>query len=376
MKRIFAIIMTSVMLVLLPAFVSAAEKPIEMPDIRFYVNNQLEKLADVPLGMNGRTLLPLRAALVSLGVPNDNEHIKWNGKDNSVTVINGGKTIFLKLGSKIAYINDTSFDLDAAPLRYERNQRVYIPVRFISNAVDKEVAWDGETRSVLIRDSDKYAEMKSILNRIDIAMSNIKRVRLDSKMKLNFTKQTSKINMAVSIKEEIDKKAGLLFSVTEMPLFGGFLSFSSFCKNNTEYIKDASSNDWEKVIMKESDFNTMLSEDVSLTTINNMQVMAVSLNKLNSPEKGEYLLKGSLYSKGFALNICEKADIRNLVPESYLFEAVIDEDTNLVRKLHSEFNGKADSGSSRCDVAAVVDVEYTDYDGAFEIKTPEGLKEK
>ena len=373
MKRIFAIIMTSAMLMFLPAFVFAADKTVEMPDIKFKVNNQLEKLTDVPLGISGRTLLPLRATLVSLGVPNDDEHIKWNAKENSVTVINGGKTIYLKLGSKTAYINNIAFTLDAAPLKYARNQRVYIPVRFISNAVDKEVAWDGDTRSVLIRDRERYVEMKSILDKIDIAMTNIERVRLISKMKLNITKQASKMNLDVSMKEELDKKAGLLYSITEMPLFGGNISFSAFYKDNMEYIKDASGSKWEKTLLEESDFKTLLSEDVSLAAINNIEVMAFSLEKQKSPTKGEYLLKGSLYSKGFASNLGKCAGIRNLVPESYQLEAVIDEGTNLVKKLHAEFSGKADSGSSRSDVSAVIDAEYTDYNGTFEIKTPNDL---
>ena len=370
MKRIFAIIMTFAMLMLLPVFVSAADKPVEMPDIKFKVNNQLEKLTDVPLGINGRTLLPLRAVLVSLGVPNDVEHIKWNGKENSVTVINGSKTIYLKLGSKTAYINNVAFALDAAPLIYERNQRVYIPVRFISNAVDKEVAWDGDTRSVLIRDRDKYVEMKSILDKIDIAMSNIERVRLNSKMKLNITKQASKINLDVSIKEELDKKAGLLYSVTEMPIFGGNVSFSAFYKDNMEYVKDTAGGKWEKSLMTESDFKKLISEDISLTAINNVELLAASLERQKSPAKGEYLLTGSVYSKGFASNLGKSVNIRNLVPESCQFEAVIDESTNLVKKLHAEFSGTADSGSSSSDVSAVIDVEYTDYDDAFEIQTP------
>lgn len=373
MKRILSVIIISAMLMFPPDIACAAGKPVEMPDIKFIVNNRLEKLADVPLGIGGRTLLPLRAALVCLGVPDDNEHIKWNAKKNSVTVVNGGKTIYLKLGSKTAYINGAAFVLDAAPIRYSRNRSVYIPVRFIPNAVDKEVVWDGETRSVLIRDRDKYAGMKSILGKIDTAMKNVKRVRIASKMKLDIIKQTARMKLDVSLKEELDRKAGLLYSVTEMPLFGGSVSFSAFYKDNTEYVRNGSSSKWEKTLMEEGDFKKLLSEDVSLTTVNNMDVMAASLERQKSPKKGEYLLYGSLYSKGFAATLARSAGIRDVIPESYRFEAVIDEGTYHVKRLHAEFSGKADSGSVRSNVSAAVDIEYKDYNGAFEIKTPDDL---
>lgn len=375
MKRIFAIILTSAILMFLPVFVSAADKPVEMPDIKFKVNNRITMLADVPLGVSGRTLLPLRAVLVSLGVPDDVEHIKWDDKDKSVTVINGSKTIYLKAGSKTALIDNKAVTLDAAPLIYEKNNRTYIPVRFISNAVGKEVAWDGVARAVLIRDQDKYAEMKSVLDKIDLAMSNIERVRLTSKMELDMTKQDSEVNLDISIKEEIDKRAGLLYSITEMPLFGGNISFSAFYKDNMEYIRDASDSNWEKTLMSGSAFKALISEDVSLTAINDIEVMAASLEKQESQVKGEYILKGTLYSKGLAANISKRASIRNMVPESYQFEAIVDDDSNLVKKLHAEFNGKADSGSSKSAVSAVIDAEYSDYNGAFEIKTPDGLQE-
>lgn len=373
MKKFYAFAVTIAILLLLPAFVSAAGQPVEMPDVKFMVNNRLVKLTDVPLGIEGSMLLPLRAVLVSLGVPDDDEHIQWDGKNKSVTVINDGATIYLKLGSKTARINGAEAALEAAPFTYGRNGKVYIPVKFISNAAGKEVVWDGGTKTVLIRDRDKYAEMKSVLDKIDRAMKGTERVRLASKMTLNIAGKGTKIDLDVSLKEELDRKNGLLYSVTEMPLFGGNVSISAFYRDNTEYIKKAPKGSWGKSPMTVQDFKTLLSEDVSLTSVNGLEVMAASLDRREGGVKGEYLLTGSLYPAKLAAKIGKTAGITNLSPESCAFEVIIDGSTDLVRKIHAEFSGKAGPVNSRSSVKAVLDVQYSDYNGAFEIKAPSDL---
>ncbi len=373
MKKIYAIITAFAILLLLPAFVSAAGRPVEMPDVKFKVNNRLVKLTDVPLGIDGSMLLPLRDVLVSLGVPDDNEHIKWDGKDKSVTVISDGDTIYLKLGSKTARINGADAALEAAPFTYERNGKVYIPVKFISNAAGKEVVWDGGTRTVLIRDRDKYAEMKSVLDKVDGAMKGIEKVRLQSKMKLNIAGKGANINLDVSLKEELDRKKGLLYSVTEVPLFGGNVSLYAFYRDNTAYIKKSTKGGWGKSLMTADAFEALLSEDVSLTSVNGLEVMAASLDRREGGVKGEYLLAGSLYPAKLAAKFGQNAGITNLSPESCILEVIIDGTTNLVKGIHAEFGGKAGPANSRSSVKAVLDVEYSDYNGAFEIKAPPDL---
>lgn len=373
MKKIPVLFLAFAFLMLLPAYISASDKPVEAPDVKFIVNNRPVKLADVPLGISGRTLLPLRETLVSLGVPDDGEHIKWDAKDRSVTVVYGGSTIYLKLDSKTALVNGKTAVLDVAPIGYAPNQKVYIPVGFISNAVGKEVVWDRDTRTVLIKDRDKYAEMKSVLNKIDAAMNGIEKVRLTSRMKLNIAKQGSNINLDASLKEELDKKAGVLRSVTEMPLFGGNVSFSAFYRENAGYIKEASGGSWKKTPMKESDFKALLSEDVSLAAINSLEVMAASLERSEAGKKGEYLLTGALYPVRLASGMAKRAGVTDLSPENCRFEAALDEETDLVKSIHAEFSGKAGPVNSKSAVTAVVDVEYADYNGTFEIATPEDL---
>jgi len=63
----------------------------ERPDLNILIHGNLGDYADIPIMINERTLLPLRAILVELGVPNDDDHIIWNSEERSVRINNGGK---------------------------------------------------------------------------------------------------------------------------------------------------------------------------------------------------------------------------------------------------------------------------------------------
>ena len=115
MRKTFCFILLLIILSVNSFATAAADEPVEIPDVRFVINGNPIVLSDVPIGLNSRTMLPLREVLVSLGVPNDDEHIMWNGEDKSVTVNYNDSRIYLKVDSKTAYINGNAIELDAAP---------------------------------------------------------------------------------------------------------------------------------------------------------------------------------------------------------------------------------------------------------------------
>lgn len=55
------------------AFAQTSVTPV--PQVKININGTIRTYTDVPINANGRTLLPLRAVLVDLGVQNDNDHI-------------------------------------------------------------------------------------------------------------------------------------------------------------------------------------------------------------------------------------------------------------------------------------------------------------
>lgn len=113
-----------------------------------------------PIIVNSRTLLPLRGLLTELGVPNDDQHIIWNAGEKSVTILKGNKKIYLKVGSTQALVDSAPTTIDVAPVNYK--DRVYIPVRFISQSLSMKTAWDEYTKTVFIKSPDEDKKLPEI----------------------------------------------------------------------------------------------------------------------------------------------------------------------------------------------------------------------
>jgi|GEM_PF-3850186 len=129
----------------------AEEVPTELPDVKIIIDNEQKVFTDIPIAVNGYTLLPLRQCLTYLGVPNDDQHIIWNQSDRSVTVKHNSTEIYLKVYDDKAKVNGKEITLPAASTIYKG--RTYIPVRFVAEALNKNVTWDGKERAVYITEA-------------------------------------------------------------------------------------------------------------------------------------------------------------------------------------------------------------------------------
>lgn len=127
--------------------------PTELPDVKIIVDNEQKLFTDIPISVNGNTLLPLRQSLTYLGVQNDDGHIIWNQSDKSVTIKHNGMEIYLKVYDDKAKVNGKEITLPAASTIYK--EHTYIPVRFVAEALSKKVTWDGSTKTIYIAEADK-----------------------------------------------------------------------------------------------------------------------------------------------------------------------------------------------------------------------------
>lgn len=59
--------------------------------------------------------------------------------------------------------------MDVVPVLYDKNWRTYIPARFVSEALDRKVVWDGGNRAVMISDEETYNEVFEILTKCEEA---------------------------------------------------------------------------------------------------------------------------------------------------------------------------------------------------------------
>ena len=96
-----------------------------------------------PKIVNDRTMLPIRIVAESLGGT-----VTWNGELQRVTIKNGADVILITIGADTAYVNGTAVKLDAAA--FVENGRTYLPLRFISETLGAQVAWNEAEKTVTI----------------------------------------------------------------------------------------------------------------------------------------------------------------------------------------------------------------------------------
>jgi len=64
--------------------------------------------------------------------------------------------IKLQIGSRHVYVNGEEHMLDVAPFIDKAAGRTMVPLRFIAEVLGYEVKWDGNTRTITIKDADNY----------------------------------------------------------------------------------------------------------------------------------------------------------------------------------------------------------------------------
>ncbi|WP_313164808.1 stalk domain-containing protein [Sedimentibacter sp.] len=117
------------------------DNPINVKVYDQYIN--FSSINQWPFIENGRTMVPLRAVFEVL-----NCNVNWDTETNSAIVEYEGTKIIIPADSNVAYINGTESALDA-PAKLVNN-RIMVPLRFISEAIDKIVLWDDKDKTVLI----------------------------------------------------------------------------------------------------------------------------------------------------------------------------------------------------------------------------------
>ncbi len=97
---------------------------------------------------NGTTFIPLRGLLELMGA-----EIGWDGDVQGVTIKKGDTEIYLQIRYKNVYVTTAKsgklmYTLLAPPRITD--SRTFVPIRFISEHLGYNVAWDGETQTVTI----------------------------------------------------------------------------------------------------------------------------------------------------------------------------------------------------------------------------------
>ena len=120
------------------------EKPDNYVNVKVYDQYiDFSSINQWPFIENGRTMVPLRAVFEVL-----NCDVKWEEESKSAVVEYGETKIIIPVNSTTAYINGKANSLDV-PAKLVNN-RIMIPLRFVSEAIEKTVYWDDADKTVLI----------------------------------------------------------------------------------------------------------------------------------------------------------------------------------------------------------------------------------
>ena len=111
--------------------------------IRVVVFGNRLTMDSLPAMINGRVMAPMRFIFQALGAD-----VNWIQSTQTVVGTRGSRTIRLTVGQAVGYVNGRPVRLDA-PAQVIGG-RVFVPLRFIAEALDASVNWNGAQRAVII----------------------------------------------------------------------------------------------------------------------------------------------------------------------------------------------------------------------------------
>ncbi|MFC4776973.1 stalk domain-containing protein [Paenibacillus sp. GCM10023252] len=131
----------------IPGLTSAAAEPVSSTQdssvIGVIINDVQQKYDQPPINLNGSIMVPLRAIFESLGAV-----LKVEGKQ--ITATKDKIMIHHTIGTDTATINGKQVKLAQKSLT--KNNRTLVPLRFVGEALQAKVSWDGAARNVYILD--------------------------------------------------------------------------------------------------------------------------------------------------------------------------------------------------------------------------------
>lgn len=147
--RLWILPLTVIMIVL--ATVSVMPRALADTQIQLVIDGKQITSSVAPMIKNDRTLVPVRVISEELGAI-----VTWNNDERSVYIEKGNRSVLLRIDRNLVeYSTDgtKSYNLsDVMPQIY--NDRTFVPIRLISNALGVGVEWDNSSRTVFI-DSGK-----------------------------------------------------------------------------------------------------------------------------------------------------------------------------------------------------------------------------
>lgn len=380
-----------------------------IPDEAYYVkiriNGEFSEYSSVPLNLSGRILLPFREVLKNLGVPDDDEHIIWDGKNKTVTIKKDDTSIFLTIGKNTALVNGEECELDVAPLIH--NGRTFIPTRFIAQSLNKKVLWDGENEIVSICEQADFEKVKGILEATNSKMvNNVQNYRAIRNANLKYKDESLNYELELKTQAEIDSK-NRLFGITDgKTISRDYFSGSwnditqtvevNYCyQNGRVYVKNDEYAAWEELEVEDKKSTKLLKnfygdsgfEELEITEkelADRIKTLFCNYSFVKADEdicasftvdetEDHYVLKGDYLFWDLAFDVFDVLNLTNEKINSVDTELLIDKKEYHIEKIDMTINGECRPSSfSNRKFDIVINIENKDFNSET---VAENLKE-
>ncbi|MGI6704239.1 MAG: stalk domain-containing protein [Clostridia bacterium] len=113
-------------------------------NIFIYLNGTKRNYSPAPYIKDSRVMVPIRSICEDLGAV-----VNWNNETYTVEIIREDNIITFDIGDKKALVNNRSVEIDVPAELFK--DTTFVPVRFVSEVLGYDVAWDGAMRMVMIQ---------------------------------------------------------------------------------------------------------------------------------------------------------------------------------------------------------------------------------
>ncbi len=136
-----------------------------------------------PQYINGRVLVPLRGVFENMGAT-----VQWNPVSKTVTAMRADTDIALRIGERWANVDGKTVAMDVPAMLI--NGSTMVPIRFVSESLGANVAWNDPSRTVLITTNYAVTDPAFNNNGKPIEFANARKFNLQKGTVIPVTLQT------------------------------------------------------------------------------------------------------------------------------------------------------------------------------------------
>jgi N-acetylmuramoyl-L-alanine amidase len=144
MKKIYVIIISC--LIALTSVTPVNSQSVGVANVM--LNGVKVRLERDPLIKNNRMLVPAKTVLNKLG-----GEVSWFSKSGLIKMSEGSTAIAMSIGKKSMTVNDSSNNMDVAPLLIQGT--VMVPISYVAKALNINIRWDAGSKTVYLDSSSK-----------------------------------------------------------------------------------------------------------------------------------------------------------------------------------------------------------------------------